>query len=128
MEVGTIVQWHVKEGDKFDGGDIFCDVETDKATIGFESLEEGYVAKVLVGEGVADLPVGTPIMVTVDNESDISSFKDFVAEKPSSGVAASASSDPPPTTTSHPSPPTLQSAASSNTPSLSPVKTESGKR
>ncbi len=122
METGTIVQWHVKEGDKFDAGDVFCDVETDKATVAFESTDEGYVAKILVGEHVPDLPVGTPIMVTVNDESDISAFKDFVAEKqkPSSGVeeasAVSSSSLP------HPSPPPLQFPPS---PSPAPAATSS---
>ncbi len=96
------MHWHVKEGDKFDAGDVFCDVETDKATVAFESTDEGYVAKVLVGENVPDLPVGTPIMVTVDEESNISSFKDFVVENPSSAVEETSESSPsPPTSPPH---------------------------
>ncbi len=121
MDTGTIVQWHVKEGDKFDAGDVFCDVETDKATVAFESTDEGYVAKVLVGEHVPDLPVGTPIMVTVEDESNISAFKDFVAEKPSSGVEASTSSS---SSLPHPSPP-LQSPPSPSPATAAPDATAS---
>ncbi len=122
MERGSVVHWHVKEGDKFDAGDVFCDVETDKATVAFESTDEGYVAKVLVGENVPDLPVGTPIMVIVNEETDISSFKDFVVEKPSSGVEeASESSSPPPPFPPHPPSPSPAAGAPAATAPSAPL-------
>ena len=58
METGKIVQWNMKEGDYFEPGDFLCEVETDKATVGFELLDEGYLAKILVEEGTDGLPLG----------------------------------------------------------------------
>ncbi|WJX20186.1 Pyruvate dehydrogenase complex component E2 1 [Trifolium repens] len=71
MTQGNIAKWRKKEGDKIAVGDILCEIETDKATLEFESLEEGFLAKILVPEGSKDVPVGQPIAVTVEDESDI---------------------------------------------------------
>ncbi|GAU40872.1 hypothetical protein TSUD_40470 [Trifolium subterraneum] len=65
MTQGNIAKWRKKEGDKIAVGDILCEIETDKATLEFESLEEGFLAKILVPEGSKDVPVGQPIAVTV---------------------------------------------------------------
>lgn len=46
MESGDIISWNKKEGDKIEIGDVVCDIQTDKATVGYESQEEGYLAKV----------------------------------------------------------------------------------
>ena len=51
MSEGRIAKWLVEEGDKVDVGDVVCDIQTDKATIGYESQEEGFVAKILSQEG-----------------------------------------------------------------------------
>jgi len=48
MSDGTLVTWSKKEGDKVNVGDILCEIQTDKATIGFESQEEGYLAKIII--------------------------------------------------------------------------------
>ena len=58
MEAGKIVSWNFSEGDAIDVGDYLCEVETDKATVGFEMLDEGYLAKILVEEGTGDIPLG----------------------------------------------------------------------
>ena len=50
MTMGNLVKYHVKVGDKVSPGDMLCDIETDKATIGWESQEDGYVAALLVPE------------------------------------------------------------------------------
>ena len=47
-------------------GDLICDIETDKATIGWEAQEDGYVAAILVPEGTQDVPVGKPVLVIAD--------------------------------------------------------------
>lgn len=60
MTVGNIVKYHVKVGDKLAAGDMICDIETDKATIGWESMEEGYVAALLVPEVPAPCPLHRP--------------------------------------------------------------------
>ena len=51
MESGSIAKWSLKEGDKFDAGTSFCEVETDKATVSFDATDSGYIAKILVTAG-----------------------------------------------------------------------------
>jgi pyruvate dehydrogenase E2 component (dihydrolipoamide acetyltransferase) len=65
MNQGNIAKWRKHEGDKIEVGDVICEIETDKATLEFESLEEGYLAKILAPEGSKDVQVGQPIAVTV---------------------------------------------------------------
>ena len=64
-------------GDKVSPGDELCGIETDKAVVGFEMQEEGYVAKVLYGDGAKDIDLGLPIAVLVDDEDDIAAFADW---------------------------------------------------
>ncbi|XP_073031344.1 dihydrolipoyllysine-residue acetyltransferase component 1 of pyruvate dehydrogenase complex, mitochondrial-like [Primulina eburnea] len=75
MNQGNIVKWRKKEGDKIEVGDVICEIETDKATLEFESLEEGFLAKILVAEGSKDVAVGQPIAVTVEDPNDIEAVK-----------------------------------------------------
>lgn len=58
METGTIVRWTKEEGEQINEGDILAEIETDKATMGFETPEEGYLAKILISEGSKDVPLG----------------------------------------------------------------------
>ena len=58
MEIGTIVNWQKAEGDKVSEGDLLAEIETDKATMGFESSEEGYLAKICIEAGTKDVPIG----------------------------------------------------------------------
>ncbi|MFH4977910.1 hypothetical protein AB6A40_004619 [Gnathostoma spinigerum] len=58
MEKGTLVSWQKKEGDQLAEGDLLCEIETDKATMGFETPEEGYLAKILIPEGTKEIPIG----------------------------------------------------------------------
>ena len=58
MEMGTIISWEKKEGDALNEGDLLAEIETDKATMGFETPEEGYLAKILVPAGAANVPLG----------------------------------------------------------------------
>lgn len=71
MSEGTIAKWLKKEGDKVEIGDVVCEIQTDKATVGYESQEEGYIAKILSQEGMAS-PIGGLIGVMVEEEEDIS--------------------------------------------------------
>jgi pyruvate dehydrogenase E2 component (dihydrolipoamide acetyltransferase) len=88
METGTISQWNVKEGQAFVAGDSLAEIETDKASIDFEAQDDGVVAKILVDASNADIPVGVPIIVTVEEEEDVAAFKDFVVEAPEEPAAA----------------------------------------
>ncbi len=66
MEEGTLAKWLVKEGDKVKSGQILAEIETDKATMEFEAVDEGIVGKILVAEGTAGVKVNTPIAVLVE--------------------------------------------------------------
>lgn len=78
MTMGTVQRWEKKVGEKLSEGDLLAEIETDKATIGFEVQEEGYLAKIMVPEGTRDVPLGTPLCIIVEKESDIAAFKDYV--------------------------------------------------
>mmetsp|Transcript_23089 Transcript_23089/g.28320 ORF Transcript_23089/g.28320 Transcript_23089/m.28320 type:complete len:532 (+) Transcript_23089:218-1813(+) len=81
METGTISTWNLTDGSEFSAGDVFCSIETDKATMDFEAQDDGFVAKVLrEGSDAVDLPVGTPIAVVVEEMEDVAAFKDFTVE------------------------------------------------
>ncbi|KAA8534497.1 hypothetical protein F0562_032014 [Nyssa sinensis] len=79
MIQGNIAKWRKKEGDKIEVGDVICEIETDKATLEFECLEEGFLAKILVPEGSKDVPVGQPIAITVEDSDDIQNVPANVA-------------------------------------------------
>lgn len=66
MEEGTLAKWLVKEGDTVNSGDILAEIETDKATMEFEAVDEGTVGKILIGEGTEGVKVNTPIAVLVE--------------------------------------------------------------
>ncbi|KAI3458891.1 hypothetical protein Pfo_015554 [Paulownia fortunei] len=74
MSQGNIAKWRKKEGDKIEVGDVICEIETDKATLEFECLEEGFLAKILLPEGSKDVPVGQPIAITVEDPDDIANI------------------------------------------------------
>uniref|UniRef100_A0AC35FR22 Dihydrolipoamide acetyltransferase component of pyruvate dehydrogenase complex n=1 Tax=Panagrolaimus sp. PS1159 TaxID=55785 RepID=A0AC35FR22_9BILA len=83
MESGTIVSWQKKEGDKLEEGDLLCEIETDKATMGFETPEEGYLAKILISEGTKDISIGKLLCIIVSNKEDIAKFENYESEIPS---------------------------------------------
>jgi pyruvate dehydrogenase E1 component beta subunit len=78
MEEGTLAKWLVKEGDEVKSGDILAEIETDKATMEFEAVDEGRIAKILVPEGTDGVKVGQPIAILAgDGEStDAAQSKD----------------------------------------------------
>ena len=98
MEEGTLAKWLVKEGDTVSSGDILAEIETDKATMEFEAVDEGIVGKILVAEGTEGVAVNTPIAVMIeDGESadDISaSAAPAAAEAPAEAPAPVAASAP----------------------------------
>ena len=66
MEEGTLAKWIVKEGDTVASGDILAEIETDKATMEFEAVDEGIVGKILIAEGTEGVKVNTAIAVRID--------------------------------------------------------------
>ncbi len=69
MEEGTLAKWHVKEGDEVKSGDILAEIETDKATMEFEAVDEGRISKILVAEGTEGVKVNAPIAELVGEGS-----------------------------------------------------------
>ena len=88
MESGTIASWKLGEGDSFGAGDSLAEIETDKATIDFEAQDDGVIAKIIMPAGSADVPVGTPIVITVEEEDDVAAFANYVV--PAEEVAPAA--------------------------------------
>jgi len=72
MEEGTLAKWLVKEGDTVKSGDIMAEIETDKATMEFEAVDEGIVGKILVAEGTAGVKVNTPLAILLEEGEDAS--------------------------------------------------------
>jgi pyruvate dehydrogenase E2 component (dihydrolipoamide acetyltransferase) len=72
MEEGTLAKWLVKEGDTVSSGDILAEIETDKATMEFEAVDEGKIARILVPEGSDGVKVGTPIAILAGEGEEVS--------------------------------------------------------
>src|SRR6056297_3827696 len=70
MEEGTLAKWLVREGDTVSSGDILAEIETDKATMEFEAVDEGIVGKILISEGTEGVKVNTPIAILVEEGED----------------------------------------------------------
>jgi pyruvate/2-oxoglutarate dehydrogenase complex dihydrolipoamide acyltransferase (E2) component len=70
MEEGTLAKWLVKEGDTVKSGDILAEIETDKATMEFEAIDEGVVGRILIPEGTEGVKVGTVIAVIGDESEE----------------------------------------------------------
>ncbi|XP_022723613.1 dihydrolipoyllysine-residue acetyltransferase component 2 of pyruvate dehydrogenase complex, mitochondrial-like isoform X2 [Durio zibethinus] len=97
MTEGNIARWLKKEGDKMSPGEVMCEVETDKATVEMECMEEGYLAKIIKGDGSKEIKVGEIIAITVEEEKDIAKFKDYSPSASDSGApAAKKLAAPPP--------------------------------
>ncbi|KAI7757868.1 hypothetical protein M8C21_026786 [Ambrosia artemisiifolia] len=77
MTEGNIARWLKKEGDQVSPGEVLCEVETDKATVEMECMEEGYLAKIIHGDGAKEIKVGEVIAITVEDKDDIEKFKDY---------------------------------------------------
>ncbi|HYG31014.1 MAG TPA: pyruvate dehydrogenase complex E1 component subunit beta [Allosphingosinicella sp.] len=82
MEEGTLAKWLVKEGDEVTSGTVLAEIETDKATMEFESIDEGVVAKILVAEGTDEVKVGTVIAILAAEGEDASAAPAAEAKPP----------------------------------------------
>jgi pyruvate dehydrogenase E1 component beta subunit len=76
MEKGNLAKWHKKEGDAVKSGDVIAEIETDKATMEVEAVDEGTLGRILVPEGTNDVAVNTPIAVILGDGEDASALKD----------------------------------------------------
>ena len=94
MEKGNLAKWHVKEGDKVTSGDVIAEIETDKATMEVEAVDEGTVAKIVVAEGAQDVPVNDVIAVLAGEGEDAKAAASAEAKAPSGSAKASAPPSP----------------------------------
>jgi pyruvate dehydrogenase E1 component beta subunit len=97
MEEGTLAKWLVKEGDTVKSGQILAEIETDKATMEFEAVDEGVVGRILVAEGTAGVKVNTPIAVLVEEGETVSD-----APKPAAVAAVAVAAEAPATVAAAP--------------------------
>ena len=74
METGNLAKWLVKEGDAISAGDVIAEIETDKATMEVEAVDEGTIGRILIGEGTEGVKVNTPIAVVLGDGEDASAI------------------------------------------------------
>jgi pyruvate dehydrogenase E2 component (dihydrolipoamide acetyltransferase) len=120
MEEGTLAKWLVKEGDTVKSGDLLAEIETDKATMEFEAVDEGVIGKILVAEGTDNVKVGTVIAVIAGEGEDVSSASAAPAPSPTPAPAPAASA-PAPTPTPAPAPAAKPAAAAGSRVKASPL-------
>src|SRR6266478_846568 len=114
MEKGNLAKWLKKEGDKVKSGDVIAEIETDKATMEVEAVDEGTLAKILVPEGTQDVPVNDVIAVLAGDGEDVKAAGAGAASappKPAAAAEAPAAAKPAPAPTPAPSPPPAAKAA-----------------
>ena len=90
MEEGTLAKWLVKEGDTVASGDILAEIETDKATMEFEAVDEGTVGKIIIAEGTEGVKVNTPIAVLLEDDESADDIAAPAAKAPAGEPAAKA--------------------------------------
>ncbi|RWR30723.1 pyruvate dehydrogenase complex dihydrolipoamide acetyltransferase [Sinirhodobacter populi] len=87
MEEGTLSKWLKKEGDEVKSGDIIAEIETDKATMEFEAVDEGVLGKILIPEGTSGVKVNTPIAILVEEGESVDATPAPKAEAPKAEAA-----------------------------------------
>ena len=94
MEEGTLAKWHVKEGDKVSSGDIMAEIETDKATMEFEAVDEGVMGKILIAEGTEGVKVNDVIAILLEDGESADDIAATPAAEPAAQPAATAEAAP----------------------------------
>ena len=94
MEEGTLAKWLVKEGDPVRSGDVIAEIETDKATMEFEAVDEGTIGKILIPEGTANVAVNSAIAVLLDEGESADDIAASVATAPQAQATAAAEAAP----------------------------------
>src|SRR5579863_170951 len=110
MTEGNLAKWHKKEGDAVKPGDVIAEIETDKATMEVEAVDEGTIGKILVPEGAQDIAVNAPIAVLLAEGED----KSALSAAPAPAVQPSVASPPkaaPAAPTPAAAPPSVEKAA-----------------
>ncbi|CAI5929532.1 unnamed protein product [Closterium sp. NIES-64] len=125
MTQGNIAKWCKAEGEQVNAGDVLCEIETDKATLSMESMEDGFLAKILMPEGSKDIPVGTLIAVMVEDNTELAKFASFTAADAGASAPPAAAAPAAPSDAGSSTPPSdLPPFHSLAMPSLSPTMTQ----
>jgi pyruvate dehydrogenase E2 component (dihydrolipoamide acetyltransferase) len=117
MEEGTLAKWLVKEGDTVQSGDLLAEIETDKATMEYEAIDDGVIAQILIPAGTDNVKVGTVIAVITGEGEDAGAPAPAPAAKAEAAPAATA-----------PAPTPVPAAAPAPTPAAAPAPVASGDR
>lgn len=104
METGTIASWAKSVGEHIMEGDLIAEIETDKATMGLEAGDEGYLAKILVPEKTRDIKLQTPLCVIVRDPAHVAAFADYTASAAPAAAAPAAVPTPAPAAAPAPTP------------------------
>src|SRR6476661_3187529 len=108
MTEGKIARWIKSEGDTVRAGDVLAEIETDKATMEVEAVDEGVLAKIVIPEGTDHVAVNTPIALIAENGEDVSATK---PKRPQAGPHSGAEpARPPPERRQEPAPPPVARA------------------
>jgi pyruvate dehydrogenase E2 component (dihydrolipoamide acetyltransferase) len=102
MTEGAVSRWLKKEGDEVHSGDVIAEIETDKATMEYEAVDEGRLGKIIVPEGTQGVQVNQPIAILLEEGEDASAIGDVAAPKPAAPQPAVAQPAPPPAATEAP--------------------------
>ena len=119
MEEGTLSKWMVAEGDTVNSGDVLAEIETDKATMEVEAVEEGKIVKILVPGGTEGVKVNAPIAVLLEEDEDASAMDGYTvggsaAPAPATAPAPAPTAAPSPTPAPKPAAPAAAPAAASS--------------
>ena len=120
MTEGNLVKWHKKEGDSVEIGDILAEIETDKATMEVESVEEGVIGKIFIPEGTDDVAVNTLIAVLLEDGEDASALEGMGSKSVESSVATPKAAAEPTPKKADPKPDTSATPTSAPAPALAP--------
>ncbi|MEP3638643.1 MAG: pyruvate dehydrogenase complex dihydrolipoamide acetyltransferase [Paracoccaceae bacterium] len=104
MEEGTLAKWLVKEGDTVASGDLLAEIETDKATMEFEAVDEGTIGKILVADGTEAVKVNTPIAILLEEGESADDIGTAPAKAPEAAVAKPADAPAPAAVATAPAP------------------------
>ena len=96
MTEGTLAKWHVKEGDEVTSGDVIAEIETDKATMEVEAVDEGKVGRILVDEGTEGVAVNAPIALLLEDGEDASALDAAASDGNGAAAPAPAAPETPP--------------------------------
>lgn len=123
MEEGTLAKWLVKEGDTVSSGDIIAEIETDKATMEFEAVDEGVMGKILIAEGTEGVKVNTPIAILVEEGESVDDAAIASAAAPAPEKTTEASGEASSAPVTHAAPAAPQVDESPDWPADAPMKT-----